>query len=54
MTKTWLWTISNGTWFVYNGQTFLKLYGGPRPGVYCYNTGTVIRFQDTSILVEVR
>jgi hypothetical protein len=34
----YFWAVKNATWFMYNGKTFLKLYGGPDAMVYCLET----------------
>jgi len=47
------WSLKNGTWFVYNGQTFLKLYGGPKAAVYCPQTKRILVFKHQSAAVAV-
>jgi hypothetical protein len=47
------WGLSNGTWFAYNGKTFLKLYGGPDSMAYCLNTQTITVFENQEAKVVV-
>lgn len=48
------WSLSNSTWFVYNGKTFLKLHGGPDAMAFCLETRQRIVFSPQNAKVTVQ